>query len=303
MAPTFADRVLGALVGGAIGDAWGGPYEGLVPPFEVRPPARFQVSDDTQLTVATCESVVERGRVDPEHLASRLLAWYRAGRLLGLGASTLKALRDLDAGAHWALSGARGERSAGAGAAMRIAPLAFSLDPDDARDRTLFRDICRITHHHDEAYLGALAMAYGLRWLATTGEPEAAERLPAVVAEQLPDCRVRDRLRELAADGLSDFAGLCRRSPRAGGAAFEVVPLALALASLAEQRPFLSILESAIGVGGDTDTLAALVGQLVGVARGHSRLAAEAAIPEGALAEELPVFRQLADLAATGRPG
>src|SRR5262245_24138963 len=65
----------------------------------------------------------------------------------GLGSSTLKALRDLSAGAHWALAGARGEYAAGAGAAMRIAPLAFLLDPASADDRVLIRDVARITHH------------------------------------------------------------------------------------------------------------------------------------------------------------
>ena len=41
---------------------------------------------------------------------------------------------------------------------MRIAPLAFFLDPEDAGDRQLIRDVCRITHHNEEAYVGALAV-------------------------------------------------------------------------------------------------------------------------------------------------
>jgi hypothetical protein len=43
---------------------------------------------------------------------------YNKGKLTGLGASTLKALRDLQVGAHWALSGWSGEYAAGNGAAM-----------------------------------------------------------------------------------------------------------------------------------------------------------------------------------------
>ena len=56
-----------------------------------------------------------------------------------LGSSTLKALRDLAAGAHWELAGARGEYAAGTGAAMRIAPLAFLLEPGSAADRVIVR--------------------------------------------------------------------------------------------------------------------------------------------------------------------
>ena len=123
------ERVVGSILGGAIGDGWGGLYEGSLPRGRVRVPEELVVSDDTQLTVATCEAIVDAGGIVPERIAERFVVWFLAGRLRGLGASTRKALRDLDAGAHWALSGAKGERSAGNGAAMRVAPLAFLLDP------------------------------------------------------------------------------------------------------------------------------------------------------------------------------
>ncbi|HEX3906224.1 MAG TPA: ADP-ribosylglycohydrolase family protein [Polyangia bacterium] len=51
----------------------------------------------------------------------------------------------LDAGVHWALAGAKGERAAGNGAAMRSAPLAFLLDPADEAARRLLRDLSPIT--------------------------------------------------------------------------------------------------------------------------------------------------------------
>lgn len=56
--------------------------------------------------------------------------------------------------------------SAGNGAAMRIAPLAFHVDPALAQDRQVIRDVCRITHHNDEAYVGALAIVGAVRSLA-----------------------------------------------------------------------------------------------------------------------------------------
>ena len=124
-----SDRVVGSIIGGALGDGWGRPFEGGLRRDAAPLPNVLVVSDDTQLTLATCEAIIERGRVDAEAIAARFVAWFRLGRLDGLGASTLKALRDLDSGAHWALAGAKGERSAGNGAAMRVAPLAFVLDP------------------------------------------------------------------------------------------------------------------------------------------------------------------------------
>lgn len=38
----------------------------------------------------------------------RMVRWFRARRITGMSASTLKALRDLDSGAHWALAGTKG---------------------------------------------------------------------------------------------------------------------------------------------------------------------------------------------------
>src|SRR6478735_8946472 len=97
------DRIVGTIVGGALGDSWGRPFEGSVPGGPIPVPDELVITDDTQLTLATCEAVIEVGSVDPARIAERFLVWFRAGRLRGLGASTLKALRDLDAGAHWAL--------------------------------------------------------------------------------------------------------------------------------------------------------------------------------------------------------
>src|SRR5580658_3347423 len=155
---TTKNRVHGCLLGGGLGDAWGGPYEGVAGPVVFEVPSRPALSDDTQLTLATCQSIIEFGRVDPENLASHLLRWFLAGRIHGIGSSTLKAMRDLAIGTNWALAGRRGEFAAGNGAAMRIAPLAFLLDPADSQDCTLIRDVCRITHHNDEAYVGAVAV-------------------------------------------------------------------------------------------------------------------------------------------------
>ena len=152
------------LLAGLLGDAWGGAYEGQSAPAGTAFPRIAVVSDDTQLIMATCEALIESGgRVEPEIIASRFREWFTSGRFTGLGSSTLKALRDLSAGAHWALSGARGEFAAGAGAAMRAAPLAFFLDPRLDQDRQAIRDVSRITHHSDEAYAGALAMVLAVR--------------------------------------------------------------------------------------------------------------------------------------------
>src|SRR5215510_9244135 len=92
------ERVRGCIIGGAIGDAMGGPFEGRPAPIKFREHTDWSISDDSQLTLATCESIIEVGNVSPEHIAQRFVHWYQTRRISGMGASTLKALRDLDAG-------------------------------------------------------------------------------------------------------------------------------------------------------------------------------------------------------------
>ena len=191
---TLKDRVFGCIVGGAIGDAAGSHYENMTGVSEVDFDLLSGITDDTQLTLATCESIIEVGSVSPENIAKHFLQWYNSRRLVGLGASTLKALRDLQVGAHWGLSGRSGEYAAGNGAAMRIAPLAFFLSSDD--DRSLIKDVCFITHKNDEAYVGSLSVLYALQLIIHEDWP-AGEQLLTLILPHLPDTVVKDNLIKL----------------------------------------------------------------------------------------------------------
>lgn len=254
-----------------MGDAMGGPFEGQPGPIQFREPARWSISDDTQLTLATCESIIEARKVSPDHIANRFLQWYGAGQISGVGASTLKALRDLDAGQHWALAGAKGERAAGNGAAMRIAPLAFFLDPTEPSDRQLIRDVCRITHHNEEAYVGALAVVTAVRSLAFD-HASPSDLLEAVLSI-LPDSRVRDRIIELNSFHDASIDDVATRFG-SSGYVVESVPLSLYAARFIDRFQFEEILRMVIEAGGDTDTNASITGQMLGTWIGASEIPA-----------------------------
>ena len=237
----------------------GAASEGLPPDPGRRLPTSGWLTDDTQLTVATCEAIVEARGVDPEVVARRMACWYQQRRVRAPGASTLKALRDLDAGAHWALAGARGEFAAGAGAAMRAAPLAWMLDLENSSDRGIFRDVCRITHHNEEAYAGALAFSLALREMTKPHAPELRQILAST-----PDSRVRDRLKQIFKP-----EGLAIQPPQSGHCA-ELVPFAISIAFTVHDAPLADALRVVIRAGGDTDTAGALVGALIGSRHGTS---------------------------------
>lgn len=239
----------------------GAPYEGQAAPVEIDERQPLQITDDTQLTLATCESIAVEGDVDPESIAEHFADWFRAGRFVGLGASTYKSVCELAHGGHWALVGRKGEQAAGAGPASRIAPLAFCLSPEVDSDRQRIRDVCRITHHHEEAYAGALAVLIAVK-MAASGQWQGPGALTSVAA-RLPDSRVRDRLGALA--------DACPMSPLEVAAQFgnsgyvvDAVPLALYAAASVAALGFEVCLRDVIRAGGDTDTIASIAGQVMG---------------------------------------
>jgi ADP-ribosyl-[dinitrogen reductase] hydrolase len=262
---SWKERIIGCLFGGALGDACGGPWEGIPGPVEFAIPQKLVLSDDTQLTLATCDSIIECGCVNPENIAAHFLRWFRHGRIRGMGSSTLKAMRDLNAGVHWAVSGARGEFAAGNGAAMRIAPLAFVLNPVDPAQRAVIRDACRITHNHDEAYAGALAVVLAIRSVLS-GAWSRERSFLAVAADGTPDSRVRDRMFELLP--FQDQAPDIAKRFGSGGYVVESVPLALYCAQSIARKSLPAVLEEAIRAGGDTDTIASIAGQVAGTVAG-----------------------------------
>lgn len=263
---TKGDRFMGCIIGGAIGDAFGSGYENLPEeddtlyyPFgkpEKKIPI-WQITDDTQLTLATCEAIMEKN-LRPEKLANWFLKYYKKKRINGIGASTLKAMKELEFGGHWSQVGRRGEYAAGNGAAMRIAPIAFCSEIN----REDIRNFCIITHNNDEAYVGALSVILAIRAILKnkwTGK----ENLLALVIDQIPDTRVRDKLIEI--DEIQDKIGL-QEIGKLGNNGYVVnsVPLALVAANKFHKIGMEQIFADLIAIGGDTDTNCSIAGQIIG---------------------------------------
>jgi ADP-ribosyl-[dinitrogen reductase] hydrolase len=256
------DRIKGCLICGAIGDSIGGRYEGTDSNKNIDFHFEWSISDDTQLTLATCEAIYNSKKVLPEKVAARFLDWYNRRMLTGLGSSTLKALRELQVGGHWALVGRSGEYAAGNGAAMRIAPLAFKK----SIDRLTIKDICNITHKNDEAYTGALAIYYSII-NAINGNWTGNLDLIDLVLPELSDTRVKDRLIELSQ--LSDLSIIqIGEKYKPTGYVVDSVPISIFAAQKIGSHDFETVITELIKIGGDTDTTCSMTGQIVGTLLG-----------------------------------
>lgn len=126
----------------------------------------------------------------------------------------------------------------------------------------VIRDVCSITHRHDESFVAALAVVEAIWHFQANGSPS---ELLSQVAEKLPDTLVRDRILELAKSGTFSISEVAMKFG-SSGYAVDSVPLALFAASKINSGNFHSILEQVVRVGGDTDTNASITGQVAGVA-------------------------------------
>ncbi|WP_212004612.1 ADP-ribosylglycohydrolase family protein [Chitinophaga sp. HK235] len=294
------DRFKACILAGAIGDAWGSSYENeplarsattyyWTAPRE--PERVWAITDDTQLSLASCEAMQQPGVPTADALAACMLRFFRERRLTGIGASTLKALQELAVGGHWSQVGRTGEYAAGNGAAMRIAPYAFH----PLCSREIVRDLCRITHRNDEAYTGALAVVLAIR-AVLSGDWNGQHSLFTLLIPQLPDTNLRDRLIQINEMGsgitITDVARL-----GTNGYVVNSVPLALFAASRVLETGMEGMLMEIINAGGDTDTNASIAGQVAGA------LVGTAGIPASLLhkLKTLPDYswiRQVVDITA-----
>jgi ADP-ribosyl-[dinitrogen reductase] hydrolase len=277
------DRLEGALLGTALGDALGLPMEGLsssdiAQRFSL-PVQRFQllgergyVSDDTEQTALVAEALLRgSGDVDTtdRHFRHGLRAWFL--RLpFGIGWSTLRACLRLCLGMLDS-----GVRSAGNGAAMRATILGAHLAERDCLRARMSLALARVTHTDPRAIEGAAFVAELAAQCALARPGVNRTALVHAAAEVLshPElCAAIAAALELA----GKRASVASAAHRLGTSGFVVHSVGLATyAFLAHGDAPLSGIQAAIAAGGDTDTTAAIVGGWVGALHGAQALPAD----------------------------
>jgi len=181
----------GCILGAAVGDSLGLPYEGVSPRRAIRMfPCRERhhflfgrgmISDDTEHTLMVAQAIVDSGG-DPERfaqaLARRLRRWLLA-LPAGIGLATLRSCFKLCVGFSPDHSGVF---SAGNGPAMRSAILGVVYGSDVSRLKEVVRRSTIITHTDPKAYLGAFAVALAAHLSATGAAVDGASYVEALHA-------------------------------------------------------------------------------------------------------------------------
>ena len=270
------ERVVGCVLGLALGDALGAPFEfrrrGEIPD----PLPAFEKSwmglgpghwtDDTAMARNLCRSLAERGRLDPDDVLRRHLDWL-ATDPPDVGTLTRRVLGGIRDGVPDAAERYVSERgpeiSAGNGSVMYCAPLgAFRA----ARPELLIDEapaLSAITHWDERCRTACLAVTLAAAALVR-GEPDRR-----AVQEAVGSVLEREGGEEL--EYLVAEAGRARPldGPDMG---FTLFTAGIGLQVAAEGMPFQEGVRYAVSLGGDTDTNAAVTGALLGALHGREAL-------------------------------
>jgi ADP-ribosyl-[dinitrogen reductase] hydrolase len=271
------DRAAGAILGLALGDALGAPFEfrrrseipDPLPAFELPwmgfPPGTW--TDDTAMARNLWTSLIAHdGRFEPADVLARHLAWLGSDPP-DVGNQTRLALREAERGTSdpaRAVFERRGpEVSAGNGSVMYCAPLGVvrALDPD----RLLLEApaLSTLTHWDERCRTACLAVTRTTAALVRSDDAEAAV---TDALETVADLAGGEELEFLVAE-------VGRSRPVDGpDMGFTLFAAAIGLRAAVDAADVASGLTAIVGLGGDTDTNAAVAGALLGARFGRAAL-------------------------------
>ena len=314
MDPRFS-RAYGALAGLALGDALGMPTQEMSPeqirsvygritglvdgdasqPYAPGMPAG-SITDDTEQALLVA-SLLVRGRgtssgrvaLDAGEFAHALLDWedsmIERGSLDLLGPSTKAALERVRAGEDPLSVGGAGTTN---GAAMRVTPIGIAVstaDPEAFADAVW--SSCQVTHATRQGFqsaaLVAAAVSMGIDWDTPSASDMTALLWKALTyVDSLPErgawtpdpdvVAATRRAMQLVANPASSSLECLVEQVGTSVASAQAIPMAFAL--LARDPPPRALLDAA-NIGGDTDTIGAIAGAILGGALGEQVLPAD----------------------------
>ena len=257
------------MLGHALGDALGAPFEGLPPEtlyyefgpthrlFDEPPDFELVYTDDTQMALGVAECLLECGTIDPDVLARRFHDNYEPWRGYGPGARRL--LDAMTAGRNWRemVPSVFPGGSLGNGAAMRVAPIGLRFHADLDRVCDEARRSAVVTHTHPVGIDGAMLMAAAVA-LAVGAESLDRGLFFAELGRRAETEEFQWQLRtagRLAPDDSITFGNSleAHRSVTTAITCFAFSP-----------DSYEQAVARAIAMGNDTDTLAAMAGALSG---------------------------------------
>lgn len=291
----FLDRSIGVVLASAAGDALGAGYEfgpalPLDTPVVMKGGGSFNWSpgewtDDTQLAVAVLAAIPQR-ESQIESVEARFRAWYNSSPAdVGIQTRSVLSSPGSLVAAAAQVTAARPNRSSGNGSLMRTGPVALAAPGDPAKIAELAVAVSELTHPHpdcvDACVLWSLAIDHTIHCAPEIqgDDNDGTWDWATTLKLGLPHI---PRDRQARWNSLIDEAATAQPGDFTNNGwvvhAFQAALAAISSTQVPGQATSDHIrraIESAVRCGGDTDTVAAIAGSLIGARYGASAIPVE----------------------------
>jgi ADP-ribosylglycohydrolase len=277
------------LFGAALGDALGWPVEFTSltaikqkygPAGIQEPPDPAEYTDDTQMTLALAEGLLDAGLNAPvdeimDAIGTRFVTWLELQDdphySHAPGNACLAGMRRYKEGISWQTSG--NPDSKGCGSAMRVAPLGYFYQHDPERLREIAIASSLITHGHPAALAASAGAAYAVKLALDSVHPDQLPRQIEAFTDGMSDDFTHALHRIGHVIGwVNDEHGLAHLGE--GWVAEEAVALAL-FCTIRYPDDFVNGVRRGANLTGDSDSVASIAGGILGARLGLEAIPAD----------------------------
>lgn len=290
-------KVYDGIVGLAIGDALGVPVEfksrqelAKNPVISMREYGTYNQpmgtwSDDTSLTLALIDSIIEQDKLVYKDIMNRFSNWlmyndYTAsGEVFDVGNAVSRAIMNYGRGMNPLECGGVSEYENGNGSLMRILPIAYYLQKQ--RDNTIesrikiVHNVSALTHRHPISLIACgIYINIALQLLTTKESLYTCIEQGINESFEYYDDKIYDEVDNyMRLRGLSNFSNLSEEDIRSSG--YVIDTLEAVIWCLLNTNSYKECVLKAVNLGNDTDTVGAVAGGLAGIYYGSDNIPKE----------------------------
>ena len=272
------NQYLGAIIGHAVGDAMGFPTEfskreELLQSPVIESPDVGQPtgswSDDTAMEIATIDSFIQKKYFDYKDIMDKWVKWISkseytpTGVAFDIGRTCLKAIKKYCNGTAPLQCGSTSINENGNGSLMRILPVAlyaYSKKLDDTSIHKLTNEVSSLTHAHEVSRLGCYIYVQFIICLLKGNTKQEAYK------------HIQDLdYRSFSIDSINHYARILNNQiefqilDNIKSTGYIVDTLESAMWIFMNAQHYKEAIIASTNIGGDTDTIGAIVGSMAGI--------------------------------------
>lgn len=269
------------IIGLAIADAMGVPLEGMTRDVLINEPVvemmgnlannmpKGSFSDDTSLTLATVDAIIQKGKVDTKEIANNFVKWADEGAYtptgvaFGIGSTTNEAIDRIKDGIKPEKCGLKEGRNNGNGSLMRMCPIiyyAYAKRLNSKKVLELVTKVSSITHANEVSILACfIYVMFGIELLEQKDFYSAYQRIRTLNYSKFSE----EALSKFDRILVKDIRTMNVNDIKSTGYVVDTLEATFWL--LFNTETYNQAVIGAINLGGDTDTIGACTGAMAGI--------------------------------------